>query len=131
MNINESSIQEFGARLAAHGRNYELLEQQNSERVRVRFIGGFGGETVVWDATLMTLRRSLAEARARDGGVADGGRLRPFIHVGPRLGPMRAITIGLALEAIDVPAIRKTIIMVQQYKRLKEGRHEYGEYRRL
>ena len=40
---------------------------------------------------------------------------------------MRSITIGLNVAAIDPPVLLKTTIMIRKYKRLRVGRHEFGE----
>ena len=55
-------------------------------------------------------------------------QLRVNIHaVEAAPGGALALTVGLNLAVIDEPAIRKTLIMVRNYKRLGFGRHEWGE----
>jgi hypothetical protein len=34
--------------------------------------------------------------------------------------------VGLHVERIDPPTVRKAMIMIRRYKRLRRGRHEYG-----
>ena len=38
-----------------------------------------------------------------------------------------ALEVGLGLVAIDEPALKKTLIMIRNFKRLELGRHEWGE----
>ncbi|OOZ38434.1 hypothetical protein BOW53_15575 [Solemya pervernicosa gill symbiont] len=92
--------------------DYTLLEQPGGTTLRCRFSGRFDGEDVVWDATLMTLGQA--------------GAARNFIEIGELSGQGRSITIALHVHCIDIPTLRKAIIMVRNYKRLRLGRHEYG-----
>ena len=53
--------------------------------------------------------------------------LKRFIEIGASGESGTALKIGLNVPRIDTPVIRKTIIMIRQYKNLQPGRHEYGE----
>jgi hypothetical protein len=92
----------------------ELLGVPGGERLRLRFRGPFEGRTVTWDATLVALRRP---------GHPAGGN---FIEIGADGPAGVAITVGLQVERIDPPTVRKTMIMIRRYKRLRRGRHDYG-----
>jgi len=96
--------------------DFEVLEPPGGDSVRLRFGGCLLGEAVVWDATVMTLERAGAE--------------RNFIDVGPPAPQGRRLTVAVAAAAIDLPTLRKTVMMIRQYKRLRPGRHEYGPPRR-
>jgi len=99
--------------LAAVGADWETLATDpDGHWAQVRFTGPFEGRTVIWNCTLATL-------------AAAGGQ-RNFIEVGEDTPTGRALRIGLAIPAIDTAAIRKTLIMVRQYKRLRPGLHEFG-----
>ena len=101
---------------------FECLSPVGQEQVHVRFAGRLEDQAVVWDATLVTLA---AWARARENDVP--ATARQFIEIAaPRAG-VASLTVGLAVPVIDLPAVRKTVIMVRNYKRLRPGRHEYGE----
>lgn len=106
----------FERLLAGSAQDWHLLEADPSGCcARFRFTGAFQGARVIWDCTLTTL----AAARAP----------RNFIDVGPADGAVRAIRVGLDLPAIDAATIRKTIVMIRQYRLLAPGLHEYGDPR--
>lgn len=92
--------------------DFELLEQSDDGGwVRLRFSGPFEGVQARWDATFRT---------------AQGDDESNAIEIGEEGRRGRALTVTLALPRFDLPAIRKTIIMIRQYKRLRRGRHEFG-----
>ena len=103
--------------------DFELLEPPGGERVRLRFEGRFDGQPITWLATVITLASLHAES-----GRAES-RLRNFMLIGEETPEGREITVGLAVERIDRPTLRKTVMMVRQYKRLRLGRTEFGEER--
>jgi uncharacterized protein (UPF0218 family) len=88
---------------------YELLSATPDE-ARLRFTGPFEGAPVVW------------EARVRRVGVGESR----FIAVGDRTAHAVPLEVGLDVAAIDEPTLRKTVVMVRQWKRLRAGRHEFG-----
>lgn len=88
-----------------------LLDPPGKRQLKLRFTGPFEGELVTWDATLIALAP---------------GNQRNFIEVGEAGAQGIALTVGLNVSSIDVPTIRKTMMMIRQYKRLQRGRHEYG-----
>jgi hypothetical protein len=103
------------------GSDYRLVGTPHDDHVHVRFTGPFRGRQVTWDARIITLAHA-ARSRPANGTA----KLRQFIEVGRDNGGTRQLRIGLNLDRIDEPAILKTIIMIRQYRRLQEGRHEYG-----
>jgi len=88
-----------------------LLGEPGGETLRVRFEGPFDGRQVRWDATLISL---------------PPGKQRNYIEIGDETTDGLSLTVGLNVPAIDLPTLRKTIMMIRQYKRLRRGRHEYG-----
>lgn len=105
----------FRAELAARGGDYICDDALGGCNVRLRFIGRFEGQEVVWDAELVALAAlERAPAQFLDIGVP-----------GPRGVPIR---IGLVVPAIDRSTLLKAIIMVRNYKRLHRGRHEFGPH---
>lgn len=107
------NVEEFSAYLGARKQDWLLVEQRDDQYAHLRFTGPFEGQLVVWDCKFSTL----AEARGR----------RNFIEIGlPGIYGV-PLQVGLSVAAIDTPAIEKMIIMIRHYKRLRVGRHEYGE----
>ncbi len=103
----------FDGLLRAAGIAWQTLAADPAGQfARLRFTGPFQGRRVIWNCTLSTLVSVHAP--------------RNFIEVGAEEATGRAIHIGLDIAAIDTAAIRKTIIMVRQYKLLGPGRHEFG-----
>jgi hypothetical protein len=93
-------------------RDFELLKQDaGGSWVRLRFRGPFEGRDILWDALFRTRKH---------------GAGRNAIEIGSEGADGRSLTVTLALPCFDLPAIRKTIIMIRQYKRLRQGRIEFG-----
>ncbi len=89
---------------------YELVElAPDGRRAHIRFRGPFEGGEVTWEATVLSL-----------SGEGD-----QFIEVGEPTAHGRALTVGLRVAAIDEPTLRKTVVMIRRYKRLRRGRHEF------
>lgn len=87
--------------------------------VRLRFRGPFEGRTVTWIATLRALAAPSAEGTA-------AAPMPSYIEIGVDEASGIPITVGLPVTAIDPPTIRKTMIMIRRYRRLRRGRLEYG-----
>jgi hypothetical protein len=100
----------------------------NTGKALFQFKGHFYGRPVTWQCTLQTLDQHYQEMR-QTGKIDDKTpvSLRKFIHITDIDSPAPAINIGLDVETIDEPTIRKTIVMVHNYKKLHAGLHEYGE----
>ena len=95
------------------GADYLCESPLGGTALRVRFIGHFEGQEVVWDAELNALAATNSEARQ-------------FIDIGAPSARGIPITIGLRVNCIDRPTLLKTLILVLCYKRLRTGRHEFG-----
>lgn len=106
---------------------YEALEPLGGSSARIRFSGRLLGREVIWQARLRTLEDVWRERQAGDatpGSVA----LRQYIHIRETADPgLAELEVALAVPAIDAPTVFKTLIMINNYKRLAPGRHEYGE----
>jgi len=97
----------------------ELLDTTGGSSLRLRFPGPFEGRVVTWEATLVALA-------APEGCAGMGGPGENFIEIGED-GPSGVpIRVGLQVARIDRPTVRKAIIMIRRYKRLRRGRHGYG-----
>ena len=97
----------------------ELLGAPDGSTLRLRFPGPFEGRTVTWDATFLALA-------APEGHTEAATSVGNFIEIGEDGPNGIPIRVGLPVARIDVPTIRKTIIMIRRYKRLCRGRHDYG-----
>lgn len=111
--------------LQQQGRRYQALSPVDCPQVRIRFPGPFEGRTVIWDAELRTLAYERDQADPQSGTTPSS--LRQYIHIYPADGEQVPITIALNVPLFDEPAILKTIIMIHNYKKLRPGRHEFGE----
>jgi hypothetical protein len=97
----------------------ELLDAPGGSALRLRFEGPFEGRTITWDATFV----ALGDPEIRAGPGTSVGN---FIEIGADGANGVAIRVGLQVARIDAPTIRKTMIMLRRYKRLRRGRHDYG-----
>lgn len=88
------------------------MERVDERRARVRFEGRFEGREVCWEATLTALGRKTG--------------VRQFIDVGAPGPKGRMLRIGLAVERVDAATVRKAVIMMRNFKRLRTGRHEWS-----
>lgn len=100
-------------RASLAGADYLCESPFGGTSVRVRFIGHFEQQEVVWDAELNAL-------------AATNPETRQFIDIGMPSARGIPITIGLRVTCLDRPTLLKTLIMVRSYKRLRTGRHEFG-----
>jgi len=106
----EVAVMALKAQLADRG--YLCSSELPAVKASVRFLGPFHGREVAWNMTLCALQ---------------GGSSRSFMEISPAPDGTFALTVGLNLTAIDEPTIKKTLIMVRNFKRLELGRHEWGE----
>ena len=112
-NAYSADAARFSDYLRSTGQDWLLVSQDDDQRARVRFTGLFQGGAVVWDCCFMTLDSTAA--------------CRNFIEIEEAGAQGVPLTVGLALACIDRSAIEKMVIMIRNYKRLRPGRHEYGE----
>lgn len=106
----ESELSALAVQLEQQRMEYRLREPLAGAEARFEFIGRIDGVAVIWQARLLAL------------GSGDRDQ---FIEIGPARGERRQLTVGLALERVTPPDILKTVIMIRNYKRLREGRHEW------
>lgn len=102
----------FPQSFVRHGLHYTLLEPLHPDRARFVFTGPFQGGETDWDTTL---------TRLPDPGAS------PFIDIGGAGHHGRLLHVALAIPVVDVPALLRVIIMIRQYRRLRPGRHVFGE----
>lgn len=118
------TIDDFKHELSVLNVNFAQLSPFNQDYQHIRFIGPFAGQDIVWDAHIYSLSYFVYSLNKPLPGC---GNVRAFLDVGKENELGRKIEIGLHLPYLDVPSLKKTIIMVRQYKLLALGRYEFGE----
>jgi len=114
-------------RQVSGGTRFRQIGRLGGDRGHVVFDGTFRGDPVTWDVTLYTLRYFHARRCEQSCHANDVvSELRQFIEVGEAGRSGRSLEIGLAVDAIDRRTVLKAMIMIRQYRRLHEGRHEFG-----
>lgn len=113
-----SSVSNFNDRLLESKQEYLLESDVPASRVYLKFTGMFHGEPVVWNACIRTIDEySQHHEVAKDP--------LQFIEIDVDNG-VHFLQVGLNVEVIDKPTIERTILMIRRYRRLYQGRHEYG-----
>lgn len=113
----------MGAETGKHTFVYQAVGPAGDEICHIRFQGNFKGLDMIWDAEIGTLAYYLKCVKQTDNA---GHPMRQFIEVGDPTTYGRFVRIGLNVPRINEQTIKKTIIMLRQYKLLTYGRHEYG-----
>lgn len=107
---------------------YQLIEPISTDQASFWFLGPFEGREIVWEATLMTLdhyvRLGCENGRYTAGETL---QLQQFIEISDEAIEPLPILIVHNIPFVDSGRIMKTIIMIQNYKRLHRGPHAYGE----
>jgi hypothetical protein len=120
-----SELDSLRAELAAHGGDYVLLSVLPDTHAHVRFIGRFEQREVVWDMDLYALARH-EQQRGRVPTAPDF-RLRGLMIIEPLSKHVYHLEVALDLPVIDEPAIKKTIVMMRNYRRLHLGLRTWGD----
>lgn len=111
-----SDVARFSAYLNDTGRDFLLREEANGQQAHVRFTGPYQGREVVWDCCLVTPASESPEPGHN------------FIDIGEPVACGIPLRVCLNLNRIDLPAVQKMIVMIRNYKRLRQGRHMFGEH---
>lgn len=119
--VSAKAAKEFYQQFANQKLPYKCIARQ-AQQVHIQFSGYFDQQCIIWDAQIMTLKHI-----AQSSSTIENLYSRQFIQIQTSNDFLVPITIALNLENITVPDIRKTIIMINNYKLLKIGKHEYGE----
>ncbi len=120
-----NSPHELERLLQQQGRRYQALSPINGPEVHIRFPGRFQDQAIIWDAHLLTLQRVYEQMAAETD--TSSVTCRQFIEISAGNDDLVPITVALNVPQFDEPAILKTMIMIHNYKRLRLGRHEFGE----
>ena len=124
---------ELAAYLTDTGLAYRALSPLDGPFARVRFLGVFQGQAVAWDAEIVALEAYDRQWASRQGAdraltIEPARAGRQFIEIGDPGENGLALRVGLALPRIDAAAVLCTMTMIRNYKRLRTGRHEFGEH---
>lgn len=99
----------------------------NTGQATFQFKGHLYRKPVIWQCTLQTLDHHYQSLVAsKKVSAAENIVLKKFIYISEEQSAAPKIHIGLDVDKIDEATIRKTIIMVNNYKKLHAGLHEYG-----
>jgi len=118
------TIRDFKHELTSLGADFVQLSPFDPDYQHFRFIGPYDGEEIIWDAHAYTLTYYMRKVKNHSSASTN---TRAFINVGEINELGRKIEIGLHLPYLDLPSLKKTMIMVRQYKRLSLGQYEFGE----
>ncbi|MGD8940430.1 MAG: hypothetical protein PVJ72_13680 [Gammaproteobacteria bacterium] len=116
----------FKRELTKSGKNFLALTPLPALKVRIKFMGKLQDQEVLWDTTIQTLASYLAETPPTTV-TPKTVEVRSFMQVEPPQDGVSTLNVVLAVPLIDEPTIKKTIIMIRCYKRLKVGYHEFGK----
>ena len=118
-------VSEFKAELDRAGFDYQRLTSVPAGKVNVSFAGPFAGQLVRWEMTLVTLNYLRMRDVLPEHHSGENRYPCPFIEISPGLMGVYPLTVALDLAEIDEPVIKKSIIMIRNYKRLVIGRLEF------
>ncbi|TCV85363.1 hypothetical protein [Sulfurirhabdus autotrophica] len=109
----------FLQELAEQKSDYICTSTLPDTQVSLRFTSNFQKRPVIWDTSITTLQHYY-QNRDQDTGLQ-------FMEIQESSDSIYKLTVGLNLPIIDIPVIKKTIIMIRNYKLLRIGRHEWGK----
>ena len=112
-----SSVSSFNCLLTG-GQDYLLESELPASKVYIKFTGVFHGVSVVWNACIQTI-----DEYSQHNEIAKDPM--QFIDIEVK-GDVYFLQVGLNVSLIDKATIERTILMIRNYKRLHQGRHEYG-----
>lgn len=128
--MTEPAIDElaaFRAWLNQHAADYELLSVLPDSKAEVRFIGRFQGQEILWHMTLFTLPRYWRERAGALASYAADLSVRGVLDLRLRAGRTPDLRVALNVPVIDQPVVRKAIILVRNYRLLREGVQVWGD----
>ena len=120
-------VAELTAYLAAAGLAYRTLSPLGGAYVQIGFLGVFQGQPVAWDAEILTLEEYDRRQDRLAPSAAPVRTWRQFIEIGGHTPQGVALRVGLAVPQIDAATVLRSIVMIRNYKRLRPGRHEFGD----
>lgn len=119
-------VQALKSQLESSGSDYSCWTSLPASSATVVFLGPFQGHTVVWNMTLSTLEHYRAAEVGFQSSAKNNHFDRPFIEILEVVEGVFSLGVGLDIAVIDEPAIKKTIIMIRNYKSLALGKIQFG-----
>jgi hypothetical protein len=118
-------LEQLRAALAASDGDYVVLSALPDTKAHAQFIGTFQGREVLWDMHLYTLARHEQER----GGVptAPDFSLRGLMIIEPDTPDAYRLEVALNVPVIDETVVRKTIVMMRNYRALGLGLRTWGD----
>ena len=111
-----NELEQLRAALRARDADYALLSSLPDTLAHARFIGRFENREVVWDMQLYTLPRYEQER-----GKAADAALRGLMYIAPSSAHVYHLEVALNVPMIDEPTLKKTIVMMRNYRQLHLG----------
>lgn len=103
--------------------DYEIVDRPSEAVVKLRFKGRFQQREVNWNGTIMSLNNYCA---LHPDFIPDYGERTALMNVTEPDSLQPSITIALPYDRIGEAEIRKTILMVRNYKLLRKGLHQWS-----
>lgn len=122
---NASRLEQLRATLTETSSDYVLLSPLPDTAAHAQFIGRFEGREVLWDMRLYTLARREQE-RGRVP-TAPNFSLRGLMIIEPESADAYRLEVALNVLVIDEPVVRKTIVMMRNYRQLRLGLRTWGD----
>jgi hypothetical protein len=108
------------------GSHYQAVTPLGDEQAHIRFRGSFQDQSIIWDAHLLTLSAVYRELLESNNITPyQSIILSQFMEISPTRPGEYGLRVGLDVPCIDEPTVFKTIIMINNYKRLQLGRRDY------
>ncbi len=126
LELATNELEQLRSALAERGADYALLSPLPDTLAHARFIGRFEMREVVWDMQLFTLAR-YEQAR---GKVAEAA-LHGLMQITPISEHVYHLEVALNVPLLDEPVLRKTIVMMRNYKQLRLGLRTWGNQNQL
>jgi hypothetical protein len=126
MTLMSPQIESFSLQLQQRQADFICTTALPGSAAAVAFLGTFQGQTVLWQMTLATLQY-YRQSHKVPGVTGDSSVFgKPFIEILPGQQGCHALYVGLDLGIIDEAVIKKSIIMIRNYKRLAAGKMEFS-----
>jgi len=123
--FQKNNLAQCRAALTEKGADFLLLSPLPDTFVKVRFVGRFEGREVVWDMHLYTLQRYTQERGAATQEVKS--TLRGLMNIAPETEHGYPLEVALNVPMIEEPTLKKTILMIRNYRKLSLGLHTWGD----
>ena len=126
MTHNGVQVALLKAQLQKLGADFICATPLPATSTSVMFLGPFQGKVVVWNMALSTLEHLKKIAAEMTETSRDPLPRQSFIEIAAGKDDVFPLQIVLDVAAIDEAVIKKSIIMMRNYKRLAVGRIDFG-----